>query len=87
MDKEGDGFLNIAEFRAAMDSLGDHLDGAMVAEICDALGVHGSVSFDQFEDIVAAEAIRARTRQASQLRALLHDDSDDRFRQWLDSLE
>lgn len=87
MDKDGDGALNIAEFRAAMDSLDDHLDGPMVAEICDALGLHGRVCFDQFEDIVAAEAIRARTRQASQLRALLHDDSDDHFRQWLDSWE
>lgn len=87
MDRDGDGTLDIAEFRQAMDSLDDHLDGPMVAEICDVLGVHGRVCFDQFEDIVAAEAIRARTRQASQLRTLLHDDSDDHFRQWLDSWE
>eukprot|EP00892_Ulva_mutabilis_P012194 jgi/Ulvmu1/9347/UM050_0099.1 len=87
MDSDGDGSLNIAEFRAAMDSLDDHLDGAMVAEICDVLGLHGRVCFDQFEDIVAAEAIRARTRQAAQLRRLLHDDSDDHFREWLDSWE
>lgn len=87
MDKDGDGALNIAEFRAAMDCLDDHLDGPMVVEICDALGLHGRVCFDQFEDIVAAEAIRARTRQASQLRALLHDHSDDHFRDWLNSWE
>jgi hypothetical protein len=83
MDKNQDGLLDIAEFRAAMDALGDHLDGPMVAEVCDAMNAHGSITFEQFEDILAAEAVRARTPEAARLRALLHDRSADHFKDWL----
>jgi len=50
--------VNIAEFRAAMDTLGTHLDGRMVAEICQALDVRDGLTFDQFCDIVDTEEVR-----------------------------
>jgi hypothetical protein len=49
MDRNGDGFLNIAEFREAMDTLGDHLDGPTVAEVCNALDIDGKMDYDQLE--------------------------------------
>lgn len=84
MDRNQDGKLDIGELRAAMDALGEHLDGPMVAEIVDAMGIQdGACDFETFREIVDAEALRARTPGASALRALLHDQSAEHFRDWL----
>lgn len=85
MDRNHDGVLNIAEFREAMDALDEHLNGAMVAEVCGALDIHGRVDFDQFRDIVEVECMRSRTQETEELRTLLHDHSADHFKDWLDS--
>jgi Ca2+-binding EF-hand superfamily protein len=85
MDRNQDGVLNIAEFREAMDALGEHLSGAMVAEVCGALDIHGRVDFEQFRDIVEVECMRSRTHEAQELRALLHERSVDHFKDWLDN--
>ena len=58
VDTTGNGVVDIAEFRAAMDRLGKHLDGYMVAEICQALDVQNGLTFDQFCDIVDTEEVR-----------------------------
>jgi hypothetical protein len=88
MDLDGNGSLNIGELRAAMDALGEKLDGPMVGEIVDAMGIQGGlVSFEDFREIVDAEAVRARTPGAASLRRLLHDSSADRFKEWLSTWE
>ncbi|KAK9814695.1 hypothetical protein WJX72_010034 [[Myrmecia] bisecta] len=69
-DTNGDGVLNVAEFRAAMKSLGDELSGNSVAIIFDALDAHGNINVDQFITIVEAENVRSHTRDAKLLRAL-----------------
>ena len=83
MDANGDGYLNIGEFRAAMDTLGDHLDGAMVSKICLALDIHGRVDFDEFHDIVDEEFMRSASKESMQLRNTLHKLSDSEFNSWL----
>jgi Ca2+-binding EF-hand superfamily protein len=87
MDLDNNGRLDIAELRAAMDYLDEHLDGPMVAEIVEAMGCQGGVDFEVFREIVDAESVRARTPGAAALRALLHDRSQDHFKQWLNSWE
>lgn len=85
MDRNGDGFLNIGEFRAAMDSLGDHLDGATVAKICLALDIHGRMDFEDFHMIVDEEFMRSASKESLQLRHTLHKLSDSDFKHWLGS--
>jgi Ca2+-binding EF-hand superfamily protein len=85
MDRNNDGYLNIGEFREAMDALGDHLDGAMVAKVCMAMDIHGRVDFRQFHDIVDEELMLSTSRESLQLSRTLHKTSDNDFKRWLHS--
>lgn len=86
MDRDGNGKLDIGELRAAMSAIGEQLDGPMVAEIVEAMGIQqGGVAFEDFREIVDAEAVRARTPGAAALRTLLSDSNAASFRTWLNS--
>lgn len=73
MDKDGNGKLDVGEFRAAMRELGDEMSGTSVATILDAMDVHGFISLDQFVAIVEAEAIESHSADAKMLRRLSKD--------------
>ena len=69
-----------------MDQLGDHLDGRTVAEICEALDVHGRMDFDQFATAVEVHCLQELTEEAKQLRGVLHHHTERQFDSWLNSL-
>lgn len=73
MDKDGNGKLDVGEFREAMRELGDDMTGSSVATILDAMDVHGYISLDQFVAIVEAEAIESHSSDARMLRRLSKD--------------
>lgn len=73
MDKDGNGKLDVGEFREAMRELGDEMSGTSVATILDAMDVHGFISLDQFVAIVEAEAIDSHSANARLLRRLSKD--------------
>ena len=53
MDKDGNGKLNVAEFREAMEKLGmTHLTGNTVSTILEAMDVHGPIDLEDFLNIV-----------------------------------
>lgn len=53
MDRDGNGQLDTAEFRDAMNKLGmQHLTGATVSTILSAMDIHGPISLDDFLQIV-----------------------------------
>ena len=87
MDHNGDGYLNIAEFREAMDALDDHLDGRTVAEICNALGINGRMEYDQFVDAVEVHTLAAESKESSRLRRVLHNHDDGDFMRWMKAWE
>lgn len=73
MDHDGNGKLDVAEFRDAMRELGDELTGQTVSTIFDSMDVHGWISLDQFIAIVEAEAIESHSADARMLRRLSKD--------------
>lgn len=69
MDKDGDGRLNIEEFRSIMKELGDELHGPMVETILQAVSSnYGFVEFDEFMAVVEAEEIRSHSKLATLMR-------------------
>lgn len=70
MDKNGDGKLDAQEFRDAMDKLGnEHLPGRMVGTILQAMDIHGSITMEDFLQIVEAEELNSKTPVSRWLRA------------------
>lgn len=70
MDKDGNGKLNAQEFRDAMDKLGnEHLPGETVGTIFSAMNLHGSITLEDFLQIVEAEEINSNTQVSRWLRA------------------
>ncbi|KAK9809564.1 hypothetical protein WJX73_002464 [Symbiochloris irregularis] len=61
MDADGNGKLNVAEFRAAMQQLGGNLSGDSVGTIFEAMGIYGFLTLDQFLDIVEVEGSASHT--------------------------
>ncbi|GMH46072.1 hypothetical protein BSKO_14036 [Bryopsis sp. KO-2023] len=69
MDKDGDGRLNVEEFRSSMKRLGDELHGPMVETILEAVSSsYGFLDFDEFMAVVEAEEIRSHSRLAAIIR-------------------
>lgn len=69
-DYNKDGKMDVAEFRAAMRSLGDELSAKTVSTIYNSMGSTGWLSFDEFVSVVEAEEIRAHSRFAKGLRQM-----------------
>ena len=70
VDRNRDGKLNMAEFREAMEELGDPLSAPSVQLIAEAFDIHGSVEMQQFLEIVSAEEIRSHTQDSKVLRRM-----------------
>jgi Ca2+-binding EF-hand superfamily protein len=70
MDKDGNGKLDVAEFRDALAKLGmQHLTGSTVSTIFSAMDIHGPITLEDFLHIVEAEEINSDTPVSRWLRA------------------
>lgn len=70
MDKDGNGKLDVQEFRDAMDKLGnEHLPGETVGTIFSAMDLHGAITLEDFLQIVEAEQVNSNTQVSRWLRA------------------
>ena len=47
-DRNGDGRIDVEEFRSLMKSIGDEVRGDTVAVMFDSMDIHGSLDFDEF---------------------------------------
>eukprot|EP01023_Acetabularia_acetabulum_P002217 TRINITY_DN10856_c0_g1_i1.p1 TRINITY_DN10856_c0_g1~~TRINITY_DN10856_c0_g1_i1.p1 ORF type:complete len:247 (+),score=40.73 TRINITY_DN10856_c0_g1_i1:69-809(+) len=74
VDSNKNGEIDVGEFRAAMQMLGERLSGETVATICEAMDVHGYLNFQQFKAIMEAIEITAHTETSKVLRSVCHED-------------
>ena len=47
-DANGDGRINVEEFRSLMKAIGDEVSGDTVATMFDSMDIHNSLDFDEF---------------------------------------
>ena len=66
MDKDGNGRLDTAEFRDAMEKLGmSNITGTTVSTIFEAMNIHGPITEDEFMQIIEVRLIHHWMRAKS----------------------
>lgn len=60
MDRDGNGLLDTAEFRDAMEKLGmSNITGTTVSTILTAMNIHGPITMDEFMQIIEVCLVHA----------------------------